>query len=156
MRRKDREITDLEKITGIMQACQTVSIAFGGGAPYVIPMSYGFAQENGRFTLYMHGAGEGEKIRRIQADPRAAFAMFTGNAFRGSGDAACSYTTSFDSVCGSGTIRIVTDETEKRAGLEAIMAHYAPGKVFEFDEKMLQATCVMALDVESISGKHHD
>ena len=156
VRRKDREITDLEKIAGIMRACQAASIAFGGGAPYVIPMSYGFVQENGRFTLYMHGAGEGEKIERIKADPRAAFVLFTGHAVYGSGDAACSYTTSFDSVCGSGTIRIVTDETEKRAGLEAIMAHYAPGKVFEFDEKMLQATCVMALDVESISGKHHD
>ena len=139
-----------------MQACQTASIAFGGGAPYVIPMSYGFAQSGGRFTLYMHGAGEGEKIRRIQADPRAAFAMFTGNAVYGSGDAACSYTTSFDSVCGSGTIRIVTDETEKRAGLEALMAHYAPERNFEFDGKTLHATCVMALDVEAITGKHHD
>ena len=156
MRRKDREITDLEKIAGIMRACQAASIAFGGGAPYVIPMRYGFAQENGRFTLYMHGAGEGEKIRRIKADPRAAFAMFAGNAFHGSGDAACSYTTSFDSVCGSGTIRIVTDETEKRAGLEALMAHYAPERTFEFDEKTLRATCVMALDVEAITGKHHD
>lgn len=155
MRRKDREITDLEKIAGIMQACQAASIAFGG-APYVIPMSYGFAQENGRFTLYMHGAGEGEKIRRIQADPRAAFAMFTGNAICGSGDMACSYTTSFDSVCGSGTIRIVEDAQEKRAGLAAIMAHYAPGRAFDYDGKMLQATCVMALDVEAISGKHHD
>ena len=156
MRRKDREITDLEKIAGIMRACQAASIAFGGGAPYVIPMSYGFAQAGGRFTLYMHGAGEGEKIRRIQADPRAAFAMFTGNAVYGSGDAACSYSTSFDSVCGSGTIRILEDEREKRAGLAAIMAHYAPGKAFEFDEKMLETTCVMALDVEAISGKHHD
>lgn len=139
-----------------MQACQTVSIAFGGGAPYVIPMSYGFAQENGHFTLYMHGAGEGEKIRRIQADPRAAFAMFTGNAICGSGDMACSYTTSFDSVCGSGTLRFVESEAEKRAGLEAIMAHYAPGRAFDYDGKMLQTTCVMALDVEAISGKHHD
>ena len=100
-----------------MRACQAASIAFGGGAPYVIPMSYGFAQENGRFTLYMHGAGEGEKIERIKADPRAAFTMFTGNVVCGSGEEACRYSTSFDSVCGSGTIRIVTDETEKRAGL---------------------------------------
>ena len=139
-----------------MQACQTVSIALGGGAPYVIPMSYGFAQENGRFTLYMHGAGEGEKIRRIQADPRAAFAMFTGNAVYGSGDAACGYSTSFDSVCGSGTIRILEDEREKHAGLEALMAHYAPGRAFDYDGKTLRATCVMALDVEAITGKHHD
>ena len=139
-----------------MQACQTASIAFGGGAPYVIPMSYGFAQLGGRFTLYMHGAGAGEKIERIQTDPRAAFAMFTGNAVYGSGEAACSYSTSFDSVCGSGSIRILEDAQEKRAGLEAIMAHYAPGKAFSFDEKMLHATCVMALNVEAITGKHHD
>ena len=99
---------------------------------------------------------EHEKIERIKADPRAAFVLFTGNAVYGSGDAACSYTTSFDSVCGSGTIRIVTDETEKRAGLEALMAHYAPERTFEFDEKTLRATCVMALDVEAITGKHHD
>ena len=156
MRRKDREITDLEKIAGIMRACQAASIAFGGGAPYVIPMSYGFVQENGRFTLYMHGAGEGEKIERIKADPRAAFAMFTGNAVYGSGAEACRYSTSFDSVCGSGTIRIVEDAQEKRAGLEALMAHYTPEKAFSFDEKMLQATCVMALDVDTITGKHHD
>ena len=139
-----------------MRACQAASIAFGGGAPYVIPMSYGFAQKNGRFTLYMHGAGEGEKIERIKADPRAAFAMFTGNAICGSGDAACSYTTSFDSVCGSGTIRILESEAEKREGLAAIMAHYAPDRAFDYNGKMLQATCVMALDVEAISGKHHD
>ena len=139
-----------------MRACQAASIAFGGGAPYVIPMSYGFVQENGRFTLYMHGAGEGEKIERIKADPRAAFAMFTGNAVYGSGAEACRYSTSFDSVCGSGTIRIVEDAQEKRAGLEALMAHYAPEKAFSFDEKVLRTTCVMALDVEAITGKHHD
>lgn len=139
-----------------MQACRAASIAFGGGTPYVIPMSYGFAQEGGRFTLYMHGAGAGEKIERVKADPRAAFTLFTGGEAYGSGEAACSYTTSFDSVCGSGTIRILEDEEEKRAGLEAIMAHYAPGKAFMFDEKMLRATCVMALDVEAVTGKHHD
>ena len=89
MRRKDREITDLKRIAQILQACQAASIAFGGGAPYVIPMSYGFAQEDGRFTLYMHGAGEGEKIDRIKADGRAAFTLFTNNAVYGSGETAC-------------------------------------------------------------------
>ena len=156
MRRKDREITDLKRIAEIMQACQAASIAFGGGTPYVIPMSYGFVQEDGCFTLYMHGAGEGEKIERTRADGRAAFTMFTGNAVYGSGETACRYSTSFDSVCGSGTIRIVTDETEKRRGLGALMAHLAPGRAFTFDEKMMQATCVLALDVQTISGKHHD
>lgn len=139
-----------------MRVCQTVSVAFGGGAPYVIPMSFGFARADGRITLYMHGAGAGEKIERVKADPRAAFAMFTGNEIHGSGGTACGYSTTFDSVCGSGTIRILEDEARKCAGLEAIMAHYAPGRAFTFEEKAIHATCVLALDVQTISGKHHD
>lgn len=156
MRRRDREITDMERIADILRRGQTVCVAFGGGAPYVIPMSYGFAQEDGRFTLYMHGAGEGEKIERVKADPRAALTVYTGNAVYGSGDAACSYSTTFDSVCGSGVIRMPHDPAEKRAGLAAIMAHYAPDKVFSFEEKTVRATCVLALDVQTITGKHHE
>ena len=156
MRRKDREITDVGRIADIVRACGVVSVAFGGETPYVIPMNYGFTVENERFTLYMHGAGEGEKIDRIKADARAAFAMFTGNVIYGSGGTACSYSTTFDSVCGSGTIRILSNEDEKRAGLEAIMAHYAPDQAFSFDDKMVRATCVLALDVGEITAKHHD
>ena len=145
----------MAKIEDILQKGQAVSIAFGGGAPYVIPMSYGFARENGRFTLYMHGAGEGEKIRRAKADPHAAFTVFVDNAVYGDGERACGYSTTFDSVCGSGCIRFLEGE-EKRHGLTAIMAHYAPGRTFAFDEGMLRGTCVMALCIEEITGKHHD
>lgn len=156
MRRRDREITDLERIADILRRGETACVAFGGGAPYVIPMSYGFAREDGRFTLYMHGAGAGEKIERVKADPRAAFTVYTGNAVYGHGDVACSYSTTFESVCGSGVLRIVEGPTEKRAGLEAIMAHYAPGQTFSFEEKTARATCVLALDVQTITGKHHE
>lgn len=154
VRRSDREITDLNRIAEIMNQCQAVSIAFAGEAPYVIPMSFGFAAEDGRFTLYMHGAGEGEKIERIKADPRAAFSMFTGNEVYGTGSG-CAYSTSFDSVCGSGTIRFL-EGGDKAKGLDALMAHYAPGQTFAYSPKTLDATCVMALDVAQITGKHHD
>ena len=155
MRRKDREITDLRRIAEILQAAQTASVAFGGEGPYVIPMNYGFAFEDGRFTLYMHGAQEGEKIDRIKADPRAAFTVYVNNRVYGEGDEGSNYTSSFDSVCGSGKICFLDDE-EKKHGLAAVMAHYAPGRTFTFDQALLGATCVMALEVEMISGKHHD
>ncbi len=156
MRRRDREITDSSRIAEILQAGQAVSIAFGGETPYVIPMSYGFACKEGRFTLYMHGAGEGEKIERVKADPRAAFTVFTGNQVYGEGSLGCTYSTSFDSVCGAGRIRLLEADEEKRKGLAAIMAHVAPGKAFTFEDGMVRSTCVMALDVETITGKHHD
>lgn len=155
MRRADREITDPARIAQILERCSAASVAFGGEGPYVVPMSYGFEQRDGRFTLYFHCAREGEKLDRMRADPRAAFAAFTGNAVYGEGDAACAYSTSFDSVCGEGVLRELTGE-DKRYGLGRIMAHYAPGRAFTFAEAALGKTCVLALDAAHISGKHHD
>ena len=153
VRRKDREITDIRRIEEILSRAQAASVAFGGVGPYVIPLNYGFECVNGRFTLYFHGAQEGEKIDRVKADPRAAFTAYAGNRVYGmdSGD----YTSSFDCVCGSGVIRILEGE-EKVRGLRILMQHYVPGKEFSFSAAQLAATCVMALEVESISGKHHD
>ncbi|MBP3657044.1 MAG: pyridoxamine 5'-phosphate oxidase family protein [Clostridia bacterium] len=154
MRRKDREVTGEAALTDILARGGVASIAFGGDTPYVIPMNYGFEVKGGRFTLYLHGAKEGEKIRRIRADARAAFTVYTGNHIYG-GDAACMYSTSFDSVCGSGLLRIA-EGGEKLHGLQRIMAHYAPGKELPFAPEMVDAVCVMALDVQAITGKHHD
>ena len=81
--------------------------------------------------------------------------MFTGNRVYGTGDNGSSYTSSFDSVCGSGVIRFL-EGGEKLTALRAIMAHYAPDTEFEFAESMLDKTCAMELDVSAISGKHHD
>ena len=155
MRRRDREITDHKKIEEILGACQVVSVAFAGETPYVIPMSYGFVVRDGRFTLYMHGAHEGEKIERIKANPTAAFSMYTGERIYGKGDGACTYSTSFDSVCGKGEFRFAEGE-EKTLGLAAIMAHYAPGREFTFDARVLEHTMAAEITVTKITGKHHD
>jgi len=153
VRRKDREITDICRMEEILRKAEAASVAFGGDGPYVIPMNYGFECVNGRFTLYFHGAQEGEKIDRIKADPRAAFTVYVNNrVYSMDGE---EYTSSFDSVCGSGTIRILEGE-EKKRGLAVLMAHYAPGKEFAFPEALLSAACVMALEADAISGKHHD
>ena len=153
MRRTDREITDPQEIARIMARCQVVHIAFGGDSPYVIPMNFGFSCEEGRFCLYMHGAGAGEKIRRVQSDPRAAFSMFTDGKLLPA-DRACGYTMDFESVCGSGRIEVLQGE-DKREGLSRLMAQLAPGREWTFDEHMLRAVTVLRLDVEQISGKRH-
>lgn len=154
MRRKDREITDAQEIARIMGLCQSVSIAFAGETPYVVPVNFGFALEDGAFSLYIHGAAEGEKMRRVALDPRAAFAMHTGETLLES-KSACGYTMDFLSVCGSGTLEELSGE-DKRRGLECIMAHYAPGRTFEFRAEMLEAVTVLRLRVRAISGKRHE
>ncbi|MDO5379009.1 MAG: pyridoxamine 5'-phosphate oxidase family protein, partial [Clostridia bacterium] len=128
MRRRDREITDAREIARIMGLCQSVSVAFAGETPYVVPVNFGFAIEDGAFCLYIHGASEGEKMRRMALDPRAAFAMHTAETLI-EAQSACGYTMDFLSVCGSGTLETLSGE-EKRRGLMRIMDHYAPGRTF--------------------------
>ena len=151
MRRKDREITDRTEMLDIMRRCEAMSIAFSGDTPYVIPMSFGFEEKDGQLSIYLHGAFEGEKITRMQRDSRVAFSMFTGNRVVESGKA-CEYTTTYESICGSGRMVKVQDE-ERRHGLEVLMAHYAPGKTLEYDEKLMAMTCVMRIDVDELTGK---
>ena len=153
MRRKDRELTDPGEIARIMARCRVVNIAFGGDSPYVIPMNFGFSCEDGHFCLYLHGAPEGERMRRVSGDPRAAFSMFTDETLLPA-EIACRHTMDFESVCGDGVIKVLEGE-EKTLGLSRLMAQLAPGREWTFDERMLRAVCVLRLDVTHISGKQH-
>ena len=62
MRIKDREITDLTKITDTLRRADTIRLGlYNGPYPYVVPLSFGFEADNGNITLYFHGAKEGLK-----------------------------------------------------------------------------------------------
>ena len=55
MRRSDREITDMDRIMEIVRRQGVCCVAFQNTpCPYLIPMNYGAALENGRLTLYFH------------------------------------------------------------------------------------------------------
>lgn len=154
MRRTDREIADPAQIAEIMRRCDAVCIAFAGESPYAVPMSFGFEEKDGRFTLYLHGAQEGEKWTRARQDGRASFAMYrTMGAI--TGDTACAYSVAYESVCGSGTLRELTGE-ERLRGLEVLMAHIAPGRNLPIEARVAEATAVWRLDVEHISGKRRE
>lgn len=151
MRRADRQVTDARELREIMRRCDAVCVAFAGGALYAVPMSFGYEERDGRFSLYLHCAREGEKLTRVRADARAAFAMYTGNRIV-AGETACAYSTTYESVCGSGTITELEGE-EKRRGIDALMRHYAPDRALTVDERVLAQTCVLRLDAQKISGK---
>lgn len=46
-----------------------------GDAPYVVPVNYGFAVEDGKRVLYFHGAGAGKKLDLLRRNPNAAFCV---------------------------------------------------------------------------------
>jgi nitroimidazol reductase NimA-like FMN-containing flavoprotein (pyridoxamine 5'-phosphate oxidase superfamily) len=150
MRRKDREITDLHQLTEILARCQAGTLAFGGQTPYAVPLSYGFALRGGVVTLYFHGALEGEKLRRIAQGGQGMF---------------CAYrvmetvlrrtyaTVLYESVCASGPVWIVEEETEKREALDLILRHYGGQLTADFGSPA--RTAVFALRCDTLTGKRN-
>ena len=144
-------MTDVRALREIMQHCDAVTLAFAGDTPYAVPVSFGVEEEEGRVALYIHCAMEGEKLRRMEENPRCAFSMYTGTRLI-EGETACAYSTEYESICGSGVLTRLEGE-EKRRGIGALMRHYAPGRALPVDAQVLEKTCVLRLDVEQLCGK---
>ena len=76
MRRSDREITDFNEMIEVMERCDVCRLAFHGeDYPYILPLNFGMEVQDGRITLYFHGALEGRKYELMKRDNRAGFEM---------------------------------------------------------------------------------
>lgn len=153
MRRKEREVTEQAKITAIIQNCDCLRLALADeGAPYIVPVSFGF--DEGKKAFYFHGAKKGRKMELIRKNGAAGFELDCRHALK-EADMACGYSYFFQSVIGTGEIHILEDMEEKKKGLCAVMAHYTGKENWEFPEKTLAATAVLRLDVAEMSCKEN-
>ncbi len=155
MRRSDREIGTFDEITDVVERCGCVRIAMvDQGMPYIVPMNFGFESEGGSLVLYMHSAKQGRKIDILKENPDVCFEMDI-PAGVVEGDAACSWTQSYESVVGSGTVEFLETPEEKKTGLTAIVKHYGFGGTPDYPDAMLEKTCVMRVNVSELSGKRN-
>ncbi len=155
MRRKDRQVTDPERIREIIAACGCCRLGLcDGGRAYIVPLDFGFTEREGRYTFYFHSAGEGRKIDLIREAGWASFEMDTGHETVPD-DVACEYTARYQCVMGGGPAALLETAEEKRAGLEAIMAHIAGAGLWDFDRVMLDRTQVIRLEAEELTCKVH-
>ncbi len=152
MRRAERNVTDIEEITRILDQCTVIFLSFHDTpSPYVVPLFFG--HEPGR--LYLHSAAAGTKLDLLRADPRVGFSAVAAAQIV-EGKTACGFTARAQSVAGAGTARIVADETEKRHGLDLIMRHYAPRSAaegFSYKPASLSRTVVMAVEIQVMTAK---
>ena len=155
MRRADREITDHGTITDIIRRCHCCRVGFADGdGVYIVPLSFGFEEAEGRCAFYFHGAPEGRKFDLIQSSPAVGFELDTGYALR-EADSACGFSCRFQSVIGTGVIRPVTDPAEKRHGLQQIMLQLSGRENWTFPEQAVASTAVFRLDVTDMTCKEH-
>jgi len=153
MRRKDREVTDPIRIEAIMKRCSVCRVGFyDDGEIYILPLNFGFERNGESYTLYFHGAKEGRKINLAAKEPRVGFEM-DGTYTLKTADEACSFSAEYESIIGTGRIRLVCDAEEKRRGLACVMAQVTGRSDWSFPDAAVAGTAVMRLDVETLSCK---
>ncbi len=150
--RREREVTDLNEIIKILDKAMIVRIGMvDDGEAYVVPMNYGYTMEDGKLTLWLHGALKGRKLDVIRKNPKVFFELDC-DITPFEGDIACRYGITYASIMGKGTAVITEDAEEKKQGLSILMKTQT-GKDFTFDDKMASIVSVIRIDVSEYTAK---
>lgn len=125
MRRKEREVTDLNEIKDILTRAEVLRVALNNGDyPYLFPVNYGFVMDGAQLVLFFHGAKEGTKHAIIARDNKVTFEVDCGHALmQPLGEESCTSSFAYESVIGTGTIEKAAD-SEKEALLTLLLEHY--------------------------------
>ena len=148
MRKKEKEITDNTELIAIIAKAKVCRLAMvDGDSPYIVPLSFGYADNR----LYFHGATKGKKIDLIKTNPNVCF-EFDHLIETVESEKACSWSMKFQSIVGFGKASLLETSESKEDALAIIMAQYSEEQ-FTFPDKVIQATAVIMVSIESITGK---
>lgn len=148
MRRANKEVTDREEIHAIIRTARVLYLGLSdGGAPYVVPLNFGF---DGRF-IYFHCAHEGRKLDILAQNSRVC-ATFVADDEVVAGPRACKWTSRFRSVMAFGTAETVSGSDEKLRALETIMAQYSDGR-HQFEPREVDGVTIVKITIERLSAK---
>lgn len=149
MRRKDKEISNMDEISQIIRKCQVCRLALSqDDVPYIIPVSFGY---DGKI-LYFHSARDGKKIDILSINNNVCFEFESGVEIIVDESKPCNWSFSFQSVIGFGKVEELSSPEEKIKGLKHIIAQYSE-KEWSFDTLPLNGLRVWAINIESITGK---
>lgn len=154
MRLAKREIQEKKRLMEILEQAKVLRIGtMDQEGIYIVPVNYGYSWEEGEpLRFYIHSAREGRKVQAFAASGDAGFELdLEQGVIRGT--YTCSYSYAYQSITGTGKIRLLEDMEEKKQGLARIMEHMAPEAELCFSPEMLQAVNVYCLEAVSFKGK---
>ena len=153
MRRKDREITEINNILDIVSKTKILRLGlFDEGFPYVVPMHFGYELSDGKLVFFMHSAKEGHKLDLIEKNPNVCIEMECDVKLISGGEVPCKYGSEYASVIGRGHAKLVEDEEEKIKGLKLLMKNQT-GRCFEIDGNMAESVEVIKVVISDLSAK---
>ena len=153
MRRKDREVTEIDDILRIVDSAKILHLSlFDGEYPYIVPLHYGYEYSDNTLTFYMHGAKEGRKLDLIRSNPHVCIELECDVELVSGGENPCKYGSAYASVIGRGIAEIVEDDQEKVKGLELLMKNQT-GRTFGIDPRMAASVAVLKVSLSGFTAK---
>lgn len=150
--RRERLIEDENIIRMILEKAKVLHLGLvDGDEPYVVPMNYGHVFENGKLTLWLHGAKTGRKLEVMRKNPKVFISMEC-DIVPFEGEVACKYGISYYSLMAKGTAEIVEDVEEKKQALSALMKTQTK-KDFEFNDRLTEVVSIIRIDVKEYTAK---
>ena len=148
MRRKKQVLTKEDCELVLERGTSGVLAVQGdGGYPYAVPLSYVYTDGK----IVFHCAKQGHKLDAIAQNDKVSFCVIDLDDIQPE-----RYTTYFRSVIAFGRARVLEEEAEQRAAIEALAAKYTPddpeGRNQEI-EREYRALCVVAIEIDHLSGK---
>jgi len=149
MRRKDKEIKDLEQISRVIKNCLVCRLGLSqDNIPYIVPVSFGY---DGK-TIYFHSAKSGKKMDILSVNNNVCFEFESGVEILSDEVKPCNWSFTFQSVIGFGKAEELSSREDKIKGLKHIMEQYSDKK-WEFTDLPLNGIRVWAINIESVTGK---
>ena len=147
-----RGVYDRATVHAILDEALVCHVGFVvDGQPYVIPTIHARVGE----TVYVHGSAASRMLRTLRegVPVSVTVTLLDGLVLARS---AFHHSMNYRSVIALGTATEVTDPAEKRAALDAIVEHVAPGRAAEVrapSELEMKATLVLKLPLDEVSAK---
>ena len=153
MTKRERQVTDPVEIRRILDTAKVLHLGLAvNDEPYVVPMNYGYTEEEGKLVLYLHSALKGKKLDMMGSNPNVFFELEC-DRMPFEGKLPCQYGLVYSSVMGRGKARIVEDVEEKMKALSILMKTQT-GKDFTFNAQLVSIVAVIRIDVEEYTAKH--
>lgn len=150
MRKADREIKDFEEIKELLDECQTIRLALHDEPyPYIVPLSYGWEERDGKIYIYFHCAKEGKKLDLIEKNSNVCVEVDSLASYRSTGHG---ITADYKSAIAFGRAERVYGEELVR-GLELLLEHCRVEGYSARECAARDITAVVKITVESITGK---
>ena len=127
-----------------------LSLVTEDGRPYGVPLNYVW---DGEDAIYIHCAPEGRKLEAIGAAGSAASFCIVGRVSL----VPSQFTTGYESVVVSGTVRTGLSAEEKMKALKLLIAKLSPADQevgAQYAQKSFHRVEVIRMDCEEYSGKN--